>query len=206
MRPLNSFLDACRSAVRSVMRVIAKSLNSLSGGHLSPNAITITSLLAHIPIAYLIAIYHPVWAAILLVIFGLFDALDGELARLQNKASNAGMLLDASTDRFKEVILYVGIAYRLSYVAAAWAVAALGASLCVSYVKAKGETAVADNSLSANQINRLFQDGLLRYEVRMFLLVVGLLTNHLVGAIVLIGILASFTAIERLIKISRKLS
>jgi phosphatidylglycerophosphate synthase len=144
-----------------------------------------------------------------LVIFGLFDTLDGELARLQKRASSAGMLLDASTDRMKEVLLYSGIAYSLAVspqpATAAWAAFALGASICVSYVKAKGETAIASSGLSANEVNKLFQDGLLRFEVRMFLLVVGLLSNQLLWVVIVIGVLSAFTAIDRLIKISRRL-
>jgi phosphatidylglycerophosphate synthase len=184
-------------------------LNRLTGGKLSPNVVTIVGLLAHLPIAYLITQHYFYWAAGLLVVFGLFDTLDGELARLQNKASSAGMVLDASTDRFKEVFLYTGVAYWLAGTAhprqAVWAVAACGASLCVSYVKAKAETAIKDLKLTVNEINRLFQDGLLRFEVRMALLVVGLLADRLVLVVASIAVLASFTAIERLIRVQRQL-
>lgn len=204
-------LDWLRDNVKNFMRRIARLLNTLSRGSISPNMITITGLLAHLPIAWLIAMQQNVLAAALLVIFGLFDTLDGELARLQKRASSAGMVLDASTDRFKEVLLYCGAAYAIiAYTnrpyLAVWAVAACGASLCVSYVKAKGETAVKDAHLSPNEINRLFGDGLLRFEVRMFILVVGLLVNSLVVAVVIIAVLSAFTAFGRLIRITKKLS
>lgn len=206
---MNNFLDACRNAVRGFMRVIANILNKLTNGKLSPNAITLVGLFMHVPIALLIANGYFGYGAILLVIFGLFDTLDGELARLQNRASAAGMLLDASTDRMKEVILYTGSAYALVGLgqshATAWAVAACGSSICVSYIKAKGETAVKNTNLTANEVNRLFQDGLGRFEVRMFILVVGLLASQLLPALVLITAISTFTAFERLIKISRKL-
>lgn len=209
MQPLNAFLDAIRGGVRLVMGMAARMLNKISGGRLSPNSVTLVSLAAHIPIAWLIATRHNIWAALLLVVFGLFDALDGELARLQNKASNAGMLLDATTDRMKEVLLYTGAAYSFVALgrphAAAWAVAACGGSLLVSYVKAKGETAMTGSGLSANQINRLFQDGLMRYEIRMAVLVLGLLSDRLILATGLLAILAWATAVDRLMKISRKL-
>lgn len=163
----------------------------------------------HVPISLLIANGYFGYGALFLVIFGLFDTLDGELARLQGRASVAGMLLDASTDRMKEVLLYSGAAYALATMgyahAAAWAVGACGASLCVSYIKAKGETAVAGSKLSPNEVNRLFQDGLARFEVRMFLLVVGLLINQLLAVLVIITVLSSLTAFSRLIKISKKI-
>jgi CDP-diacylglycerol--glycerol-3-phosphate 3-phosphatidyltransferase len=209
MKLLTFFLDICRTIVRGWMRHIARLLNRLTGGRLSPNTVTIIGLLAHLPIAWLIANGDFWWAAGLLVIFGLFDALDGELARLQQRASSAGMLLDATTDRMKETALYCGVAYALIAsdrpVDAVWAVAACGASLCVSYVKAKGETAVSGGTLTPNEINRLFQDGLLRFEVRMTLLVIGLVTGWLAGVVIVIAVLSSFTAIDRLVRITQKL-
>lgn len=225
MKPINALLDATRDAVRSVMLVIARGLNRFSGGRITPNMVTLVGLMAHIPIALLITNDYLVHASLLLIIFGLFDTLDGALARLQGKANNAGMLLDAVTDRMKEVILYMGVgAYFVRQyffsdqmllfepdriapeLLIALTIAAAGGSLLVSYVKAKGETAVA-GQLSANEVNRLFQDGFMRFELRMFALVVGLFFGFegLVVAIILIALLSWATAIERLLKISRKL-
>lgn len=209
MKLLNTFLDACRTIVRGWMSLLAGFLNKVSGGKLSPNAVTVVALIMHIPIAYLIATDHYWWAAALLLVFGLFDALDGALARLQKRAGNAGMLLDATTDRIKETFLYCGVAYSLigssNPKLAVWAVAACGASLCVSYVKAKGETAVSDSSLTPNEINRLFQDGLLRFEIRMTILILGLVFNLLAAAVIAIAIFSAYTAIDRLLKITKYL-
>ncbi|HSX23728.1 MAG TPA: CDP-alcohol phosphatidyltransferase family protein, partial [Candidatus Saccharimonadales bacterium] len=193
------------------MRAVAGILNTAAGGRVSPNMVTVTGFLAHIPIAWLIATRHNIWAAGLLLIFGLFDTLDGELARLQKRATSAGMLLDASTDKMKETLLYIGAAYGIiastgrPYLAV-WAVAACGASLCVSYVKAKGETAVKDANLTPNEINRLFGDGLMRFEVRMSVLFVGLLSNRLALAVIVIAVLSALTALGRLIRIIAKLN
>lgn len=209
MKLLNNFLDGCRTIVKGWMNLLAAVLNKLSGGKLSPNAVTILALIMHLPIAYLIAIGYLWWAAGLLLVFGLFDALDGALARLQKRAGNAGMLLDATTDRIKETILYCGVAYSLiagpNPKLAVWAVAACGASLCVSYVKAKGETAVSDHKLTPNEINRLFQDGLLRFEIRMTILIIGLIANQLAIAVIVIAIFSTFTVFGRLISITKYL-
>lgn len=207
---MNTLLDAVRDFVRSGAGQLAKLINSASNGKITPNMITITGLLAHIYIAWLIAQRSFVIAAILLIIFGLFDTLDGQLARLQKTASSAGMLLDATTDRMKEVLLYTGAAYALLSVgndtAAVWAVAACGGSLLVSYVKAKGETAMKSSKLSANEINRIFADGFLCFEVRMFLLVLGLLSGYLGTTIVVIAVLAWLTSFQRLYLITKKLN
>jgi phosphatidylglycerophosphate synthase len=191
------------------MRRVARGLNYVSGGRLHPNVVTFLSLLGHLPVAWFITEGKLELAALCLVGFGLLDALDGELARLQKRANPTGMLLDATTDRMKEVILYTGVAYAITAgerpVMAAWAVAACGGSLLVSYVKAKGETAVASSGLDHATINRLFQDGLARYEIRMFILLIGLLSDRIILAVIAIAILSWFTAFERLFKISRNL-
>lgn len=205
-------IESVRQLVRKIMRQIARLLNSLSGGKIKPNTVTIVGLVAHIPIALLIATDNFIIAAVLLVIFGLFDTLDGELARLQSKSSPAGMLLDASTDRMKEVFLYSGAAYSIANsTTPTWsfiAVLACGASLCVSYIKAKGESAVAtsDKKPSHTVLNKMFADGLALFEIRMFLLVIGLLAGQLIAALIIITTLASLTAVFRLYKISKFLS
>ncbi|MGF7228899.1 MAG: CDP-alcohol phosphatidyltransferase family protein [Candidatus Saccharibacteria bacterium] len=208
---MNAAIQATKTAVRRVMRVIARWLNIATRGHVTPNAVTIFGFLMHVPIAVLIATAHPLWAALLLVIFGLFDTLDGELSRLQKTSSVRGMLLDASTDRMKEVLLYGGVAYWLAGGAhplnAVWATVACGASLCVSYVKAKGEAAVASGAkkIPHDVLNHMFKDGVLTFEMRMVVLVLGLVSGYLVWAVAVIAVLASYTAFQRLITISKAL-
>jgi phosphatidylglycerophosphate synthase len=208
---LMSLIEAIRVRVRAMMRLLARGLNTATGGKLHPDVVTIVGFLAHIPIAVLIATgNHNILAGVLLLVFGLFDTLDGEIARLQNRASPRGMLLDASTDRMKEVLLYIGTAYVLAGGAhpkqAVWAVAACGASLCVSYVKAKGEAAVAAGKPIPHAVlNKLFKDGLLTFELRMFVLLVGLFADQLVVAVAAIAVLACWTAFQRLIRISKAL-
>ncbi|HUC89731.1 MAG TPA: CDP-alcohol phosphatidyltransferase family protein [Patescibacteria group bacterium] len=201
-------IDVIRDGTRAGMRVVARALQRVTGNKLHPNMVTVFGLLMHIPIAILIALQHyNVLAAILLIIFGLFDTLDGELARLQHRESLLGGFLDASTDRMKETFLYTGIAYALALshhpATAAWAAAACGASICVSYVKAKGEAIAASGAkkIPYTVLNKMFKDGLLTFEIRMAVLVVGLLFGQLVIAVAAIAILAGFTAVQRLVRI-----
>lgn len=213
MQIMMQAIDIVRTLIRRAIRPVAKSLHRVSGGRVTPNGVTIVSVVAHIPIAILIGMgTENIVSAGLLTFFGLFDTLDGELARLQGSTSAAGMLLDASADRIKEVILYCGIVFALASgphpQLATWALVACGASLCVSYVKAKGEAAVATagKHISYTDINRLFKDGLLTFELRMTVLIAGLLFGQLLWAVMVISVLATFTVLQRLTKISRALS
>lgn len=202
-------MDKIRDAVRAIMRQVARALNKITGGHLSPNAVTIIGLLAHLPIAYFIAFGKLELAAILLVIFGLFDTLDGELARLQKRTSNIGRFLDSTTDRMKEIILYTGIVYFLvsnnmaNY--AVWATVALGASVLTSYINAWGDAVVSNSNIVHTNVNKAFRGGILRFEIRMFLLFVALLADKLQWFVVIIAVLASITACQRIFMVIKRL-
>lgn len=199
--------------VRGIFTKLAIWLNARFGKKITPDGITYVGLAAHIPIAYLIAEGYLFYAGLLLVFFGLFDTLDGALARVQKISSARGMFLDASTDRFKEALLYVGFVYFFadnSYAAwvSALAVFACGLSLSVSYVKSKGEAAIAtlDSSIGHDKLNRIFEDGIGSFEVRMFLLVVGCIVGFPEYAIGLISIIALNTLIIRMKRISEAIS
>ncbi len=205
-----NFVDKVRQVVRGAAGRVAGELNNLTRGSLSPNMVTMAGFAMHVPIAYLIAKGKFELAGVLLIIFGLFDVLDGELARLQQRASEAGMLLDASTDRLKEVLLYSGVAYALSVSdQSEWAfvaVLACGLSISVSYVKAKGEVALAAKRTDLNHhaINRFYHEGLVPFEIRMTILIVGLLFSQILVAVSLIAVAAAITVFERLILITRR--
>lgn len=201
-------MDKIRKRVKAVMHRVAMFIDKASGGKISPNMITYTGLLAHFPIAWLIATGHFVWAAILLIIFGLFDSLDGELARLQNKTSIKGMFLDSSTDRIKEAVLYCGIVIALfntgSRFVIVTVVVALGASLITSYINAWGEVALM-SAKHVHELNKSLRIGLLGFDGRMFLIIVGLFANLLSQAVYIIAVLATITIFQRMSGTLKKL-
>ncbi len=191
------------------MNKIAGLVNKISGGKITPNGITWFGFFMHIPIAYFIATGNLIIAGVGLIIFGLFDTLDGELARLQKSVSNVGGFLDASTDRLKEVLLYSGVAYYLATTDnpkyAAIAVLACGASLSVSYVKAKGEAIVASSTKKTpyTKLNRMFSNGFFTFEIRMAVLALGLLSGKVVWAISIIAVFSIITVFQRIYNIAK---
>lgn len=203
-------MEHVKLAVRKPVRRIASWINHLSGGKVMPAQITILGLLMHLPIAWLIVDQQFVWAGILLIVFGLFDTLDGELARLQRRTSLFGAFLDSTTDRTKEVLLYAAIAYIY---ALAWqpglvllAVAALGISFLISYINSAGDVATQQVKQAQTPANRTYRSGLAGFEVRIALLIVGLLFNILPTILMIICLLGLHTIWLRFIKVKRTLS
>lgn len=186
------------------MARLAKKIDKASGGIISPDSITWSGVAAHLPIALFIAYGQLTIAGVLMIIFGLFDVLDGEMARYKKIASPHGMLLDASTDRVKEVLVYGGIAYYLSQTAYySWAylpLIACGAILTVSYIKAKGEVAYAvkHKSDDHHKLNRMYGEGLVPFEVRTSIIILGLLVHQVVWACLLVAVLGVISVFERL--------
>ena len=124
---------------------IAEFLNRLG---IRPNTVTLIGLVGTVGCGVLIATGHLTWAGILLLVMGPVDAMDGALARLRNEASDWGAFVDAVTDRYSELFLFLGflIHYMLLMNTAGIVLAYLAAagSVLVSYVKARADASKLD--------------------------------------------------------------
>lgn len=203
---ITKMINKLTDTVRRAMYWLALRLDKLSGSRISPNMITLVSLLGHFAVFVALINDQLILGAALIVVFGLLDALDGAMAKVQKNASPAGMLLDASSDRVKEFIIYFALVYLFAdnnnFTGIMASVAALGGSFIVSYVKAKGETAIVSLNTDHTKINRKFSSGLMQYQTRMVILIVGLLVNQTIPALIIIAILSWLTASMRLISIT----
>lgn len=76
---------------------------------LSPNIVTIFGFFINFVAVYYIYKGNFIIAAIVILIAGIFDMLDGALARKINKKTKFGGFLDSTVDRLSEAIIYFGI-------------------------------------------------------------------------------------------------
>jgi CDP-diacylglycerol---glycerol-3-phosphate 3-phosphatidyltransferase len=83
------------------------------------------------------------WAGALILFAGLFDMLDGQVARLGKMASSFGALLDSVLDRYSELFMFLGICYYLIshhyFISSLFAFIGLIGSMMVSYTRARAE-------------------------------------------------------------------
>lgn len=88
------------------------------------------------------------WAGGLILLAGLFDMLDGQVARLGNMSSKFGALYDSVLDRYSELIMFLGICYYLVghhyFLSSLFAFIGLIGSMMVSYVRARAESLGVD--------------------------------------------------------------
>jgi CDP-diacylglycerol--glycerol-3-phosphate 3-phosphatidyltransferase len=114
----------------------------LSRAKLTPTAITITGLVVTVAGAVLMARGEYVWGAVVAAVGSLLDALDGPLARLQQKASIRGAFIDTMSDRVGEIAIWAGLTFsvRTDETALMLCLFALAFSLLTPYVRAKAES------------------------------------------------------------------
>lgn len=109
-------------------------------GRVTPNFITACSLVMCALTGVAAGLGHIAWAVWLFVGAGILDVLDGRLARLGGKQTAAGALFDSVSDRWGELFAYLGYAWFLHQTPWMLAViAAFGASMMVSYTRARAE-------------------------------------------------------------------
>lgn len=140
------------------------------------------------------------WGAAIMLLAGLCDILDGQVAREGRKETKFGALLDSTTDRYSEIFLYFGIgAYligREEWIACGILFFALCGSLMVSYVRARAEGLGEDCKV-----------GFMQRPERIVALALGGLYGHegLVFVLVVLAVTTNYTVIERLAHIRNKL-
>ncbi|SOD80544.1 DUF4833 domain-containing protein [Spirosoma fluviale] len=120
---------------------------------LTPNMVTTIGLVLNIGVALIFImgaeqgnrgdLSYVGWAGALVLFAGLFDMLDGQVARLGKMSSLYGALFDSVLDRYSELILFLGICYYLIshhyFFSSLFAFIALIGSMMVSYTRARAE-------------------------------------------------------------------
>jgi CDP-diacylglycerol--glycerol-3-phosphate 3-phosphatidyltransferase len=214
-----------RQRIRGLATPIAVGFGRLG---LTPNHLTLIGF--GIAIVTAVAAVTQAWlvAGVLLILGGVFDLFDGALARATGKASKLGAFMDSVFDRAGEGVVYVGIAAGCAVAGfdsgAILAAAAMAAAFMVSYVRAKSE------SLGFTPGSGMAAIGLAPREVRIVILTIGLLGAGALGgvqdfgcgiilcddplggegqpvlaiALGLITILATITAIQRIVHVIRQ--
>jgi len=119
----------------------------------TPNAVTTVGLVLNVGVAIIFVagaeegnrgdLRYVGWAGALTLFAGLFDMLDGQVARLGNMSSTFGALYDSVLDRYSELIMFLGICYYLIghhyFLSSLFAFIALIGSMMVSYIRARAE-------------------------------------------------------------------
>lgn len=129
-----------------------------------------------------------VLGAILTLLGSVTDCVDGDLARMTDRASKAGSYLDHVFDRWTDAALVVGLTFSDSSELAAIGFAALVGTFMTSYTRTNAQAVGTD-----------CQVGIGGRDTRMLILVVAALFGQAFLGLAVVAVLGLITAVHRMV-------
>lgn len=157
----------------------------------SPNFLTFLGLVINIWAAFLFAAGSFRWGGVVVIAAGLFDMVDGRVARETNKVTRFGGFFDSVLDRYSDLGVLVGLLVyyasinRNGYVVLT-AIAMTGTVL-VSYTRARAENIIPKCKV-----------GFLERPERVVLIIIGALVNRMAHVLWILAVLSNITVISRM--------
>jgi CDP-diacylglycerol--glycerol-3-phosphate 3-phosphatidyltransferase len=175
-----------------------KIVHGLALTRISPNALTFIGLLINIGAALLFGFANAenqrrlfVYAGLVIIGAGIFDMVDGRVARATNQVTQFGGFFDSVIDRYSDVALFFGLvvyyarANRFLYVVLAALV--MVSSVLVSYARARAESLIPSCKV-----------GFMERPERIVLIIIGALFNRMAPVLWIIAVLSTITVIHRI--------
>lgn len=202
----NGFIDILR---QFIYKTVDPALKAMMRVGITPNIITLTGFIFNI-VAAAIFIYagtlYPSadmscaigWGGFTVLFAGLFDMMDGRMARIGHLESAFGALWDSSLDRYSEMFCLFGITFLFleggDLVSGIVTFTAMIGSVMVSYIRARAEGLGIECKV-----------GMLQRTERVVITAAGALLTGifsqplcLIVAMWIIAVFANFTAFQRI--------
>src|SRR5579863_6211700 len=184
------------TVTRVIGRFFGAIINAIVGAlalsRVHPNVLTFFGLLINIWAAFLFAAGKLRWAGVVVIGAGLFDMVDGRVARETNRVTKFGGFFDSVLDRYSYLGVLVGLlVYYASinrYFYVVLTAIVMTGTVMVSYTRAR-----AENSIPKCKV------GFLERPERVVLIIIGALFNRMAQVLWVIAILSNITVIHRII-------
>ena len=166
-------------------------VRALSLARVNPNALTSLGLVLNIAAAILFGQGRFFAAGLVMVAAGLFDMVDGRVARLTNRVTPFGAFFDSVIDRYSDMALYMGLLVyyargeRFFYVVLVALV--MAGSVMISYARARAESLIPSCKV-----------GFLERPERIVLIIIGALWDRMAPVLWIIAVLSNITVVHRI--------
>jgi len=180
-------------------RVVDSIVNLLASLRVHPNILTLIGMLINIFAMILFARGIFTWASLVIIFAGIFDIVDGEVARRTKRATKFGAFFDSVIDRYSDLLLLLGLIIwyakidRIFYVGMTGLV--LIGSVLTSYTRARAESLIPACKV-----------GFLERPERIVLLIIGGVTDRMAAVLWVMAILSNWTVSQRIWYTWRELS
>ena len=176
--------NSCGAIIHLIVRGLALA-------RIHPNVLTFIGLLINIYAAYLLSAASFVQAGLVIIGAGIFDMVDGRVARDTGQVTRFGGFFDSVLDRYSDLALLMGL---LGYYASinrnlyvVLTAVVMTASVMISYTRAR-----AENTIPSCKV------GFLERPERIVLLIIGALFDKMAPVLWLIAVLGNITVIHRM--------
>jgi CDP-diacylglycerol--glycerol-3-phosphate 3-phosphatidyltransferase len=163
----------------------------LSFFKINPNILTFTGVVISFWAAWNFGHGRLFRGGLIVILAGLFDMLDGEVARVSRSETRFGAFYDSVIDRYSDIILLQGLMVwyarnqRLGYVVLV-GVVFMGAVM-TSYARARAESLIPTCKV-----------GFMERPERIVLLIIGALANRMEAVLWILAVLGNWTVISRI--------
>jgi CDP-diacylglycerol---glycerol-3-phosphate 3-phosphatidyltransferase len=184
-----TFTRAIGVGSNKIIRLIVRGL-ALSKIH--PNVLTFLGLVINMAAAALLAVGRFRLAGAVIIGAGLFDMVDGRVARETNRVTRFGGFFDSVLDRYSDLALLVGMlvwygSINRPFYVVLTAIAMTG-SVMVSYTRAR-----AENTIPTCKV------GFMERPERVVLVIIGALFLRMAQVLWVIAVLSNLTVVHRMI-------
>ena len=187
----SAFGRGCRVLLHAIVRGLALT-------RISPNVLTFMGLVINVIAAVLFGYANPdnqrrlfLYAGLVIIGAGIFDMVDGRVARATGQVTTFGAFFDSVIDRYSDVALFFGL---LVYYARAghffyliMVAFVMTTSVMVSYTRARAESLIGSCKV-----------GFMERPERIVLVIIGALFNRMAPVLWVIAVLSTFTVIHRI--------
>lgn len=184
---------------RGCGKVLYAIVHGLALTRVSPNVLTFIGLVINAGAAFLFGYANGdnqqrmfFYAGLVIIGAGIFDMVDGRVARATGQVTTFGAFFDSVIDRYSDLALFFGLlvyyarANRFFYVVLVALV--MTGSVMVSYTRARAESLIGQCKV-----------GFMERPERIVLVIIGALFNHMAPALWVIAVLSNITVIHRIL-------
>ncbi len=171
--------------------ILSQIVRVLTFFHINPNILTFTGVVISFWAAWEFGHSRFFLGGLILILAGLFDMLDGEVARVSRSETRFGAFYDSVIDRYSDIIILQGLMVHyareqmLGYVVLVGVV--FMGSVMTSYTRARAESLI-----------RTCKVGFMERPERIVLLIIGGLANRMEAVLWVLAVLGNWTVINRI--------
>src|SRR5436190_10001540 len=173
-------------------KVIMLIVHGLALSKIHPNVLTFLGLVINMIAAYLLAVGQFRWGGVVIIGAGLFDMVDGRVARETNRVTRFGGFFDSVLDRYSDCALLVGLLVWYGSINRPFYVVltaiAMAASIMISYTRARAENTIP-----------MCKVGFMERPERVVLVIIGALFDVMAPVLWIVAIMSNLTVFHRML-------